>query len=186
VLQAVFFAFAATASALSLGEIVRLASETATITRIGAGLAPVLGATAIVYGLSELFGLKLPVPMIGWVVPRNLPARVGSIAFASIFGAALGLGGVTVVNGLSYHVLVVGGLFGRVPHIVWILGTFGLVRGVPNIIIAVLASRAGLIDGQRVVNGSAMTLRRIAKSPTMLLLRASALLASGGCLLLAR
>ena len=68
---------------------------------------PALGAVALLGILTELKILHLPAPYRHWQVPRDWPRRFGPWRGYALWGATLGLGVVSYVPFVSYHVFLV-------------------------------------------------------------------------------
>lgn len=94
----------------------------------------------ILYAVSELAARPLPVPSRHWLVPQRWYVY-GDDVFAAAFGAALGLGFVTVVPAFGYYVLVglaiglADPLFGAMS-----LATFAVTRVLPAVVVSVIGA----------------------------------------------
>jgi hypothetical protein len=67
---------------------------------------PALGAVALLGLLIELKVVPLPAPYRHWQVPRDWPQRFGPWRGYALWGATLGLGIVSYIPFVSYHVFI--------------------------------------------------------------------------------
>lgn len=118
---------------LILGLLVGLASRPvrspATLSVIGLGI-------AAVYAADRLSLINLRPPSTHWQVPRHW-TRFGRLTYSGLFGLALGFGLVTIITSWSLYALIFwASAQPTLVSIVAIFAVFGLIRGLPLLIIA--------------------------------------------------
>jgi hypothetical protein len=138
------------------------------------------GMAALLYGAADSIGLRWPVPSLDWMIPRSW-SSFGPTGFAAAFGAILGIGGLTILRYLGYHILVISALLGVMPHPVWAFALFGLCRGLVVIAATVASAWTARRSGPIHAGFSAAIGRRFDHSASWL--RGAALLAAAAALL---
>lgn len=121
----------------------------------GSHTVPILIASALVGILLEVKVLPLALPYRNWLVPRDWPSRFGRPGGYALWGAVLGVGVVSYIPFVSYHVLLVCLLLAGGPADGAILGAlYGLGRSAASIVPAMAAARHP--DRRRNLAGAAL------------------------------
>lgn len=98
--------------------------------------------------ISESFRRTVPCPTSRWLVPGSW-SRMGEVPFSFVFGLILGQGWITKVNFLGYYVMAVTLLFIASRNDAVVTGLiYGGIRGLPVIVIPVLARQAASAGSQ--------------------------------------
>jgi hypothetical protein len=103
-----------------------------------------VGIVSLVYGIADVFGIRLRTPSRNWQIPQNWGAW-GYYRLMLAFGFALGLGFLTVVNFVGYYILIAACvLSGSVWLSTLAMTVYGVGRAIPSVIVArEYASREG-------------------------------------------
>ena len=88
-------------------------------------------ATSLIYGAAELLGIKLWVPTRHWEVPKQW-SFYGSLFYAAIFGATLGIGFFTFITFVGYYLLLLSCILAADPvYGSIVMAIYGLSRAIP-------------------------------------------------------
>ncbi len=102
-----------------------------------------LSLTASVYAYGLLSGRPLPVIQRDWIIPSEWVDR-GDFVFAIAFGGCFGVGALTRVTYVGYHLLLgLCVLFGNPSLGAFAMALFGLVRTLPVFALPLGAAAAG-------------------------------------------
>jgi hypothetical protein len=128
---------------------------------------PALGAVALFGLLMELKIVPLRAPYRHWQVPRDWPRKFGPLGGYALWGSTLGLGLVSYIPFVSYHVFLVGMLLSGGPAAGAVFGVlYGVGRALASLVPAVGAARhpeqsrdraSAALDNERIHRGLQLT-----------------------------